>query len=108
MTLLERPLFYIGDHYVTILGLIAFAGFFAAGLLIARFLQSQIVRRFFRPRPVPSLFVKNGTKRCRASSSVMPRPLSLMDIKASAPCLCAVIVRLEFAKRLVPARGGQG
>ncbi len=47
MTLLERPLFYIGDHYVTILGLIAFAGFFAAGLLIARFLQSQIVRRFF-------------------------------------------------------------
>ena len=47
MTLLERPLFYIGQHYVTFLGLIAFAGFFAAGLLIARFLQSQIVRRFF-------------------------------------------------------------
>jgi small-conductance mechanosensitive channel len=47
MTLLERPLFYAGDHYVTVLGLIAFAGFFAAGLLIARFLQSQIVRRFF-------------------------------------------------------------
>jgi small-conductance mechanosensitive channel len=47
MTLLERPLFYVGDHYVTILGLIAFAGFFAAGLFIARFLQSQIVRRFF-------------------------------------------------------------
>jgi small-conductance mechanosensitive channel len=47
MTLLERPLFYVGDHYVTILGLIAFAGFFAAGLLIARFLQSEIVRRFF-------------------------------------------------------------
>src|SRR2546423_5449015 len=47
MTLLERPLFYIGHHYVTFLGLIAFAAFFAAGLLIARFLQSQIVRRFF-------------------------------------------------------------
>ena len=47
MTLLERPLFYIGQHYVTFLGLIAFAAFFAAGLLIARFLQSQIVRRFF-------------------------------------------------------------
>jgi small-conductance mechanosensitive channel len=47
MTLLERPLFHIGEHYVTVLGLIAFAGFFAAGLLIARFLQSQIVRRFF-------------------------------------------------------------
>jgi small-conductance mechanosensitive channel len=47
MTLLERPLFYISDHYVTVLGLIAFAGFFAGGVLIARFLQSQIVRRFF-------------------------------------------------------------
>jgi len=45
--LLEKPLFYIGEHYVTILGLVAFAGLFAAGLLIARFLQSQIVRRFF-------------------------------------------------------------
>jgi small-conductance mechanosensitive channel len=47
MTLLARPLFYVGDRYVTVLGLIAFAGFFAAGLLIARFLQSQTVRRFF-------------------------------------------------------------
>jgi small-conductance mechanosensitive channel len=47
MTLLQRPLFQLGQHYVTILGLIAFIGFFAAGLLIARFLQSQIVRRFF-------------------------------------------------------------
>jgi small-conductance mechanosensitive channel len=47
MTLLERPLFYVGGHYVTILGLIAFAAFFAAGLVIARFLQSQVVRRFF-------------------------------------------------------------
>jgi small-conductance mechanosensitive channel len=47
ITLLQRPLFYVGNHYVSLLGLIAFAGFFAAGLLIARFLQSQIVRRFF-------------------------------------------------------------
>jgi small-conductance mechanosensitive channel len=47
ITLLQRPLFYVGHHYVTLLGLIAFAGFFAAGLLIARFLQNQIVRRFF-------------------------------------------------------------
>jgi len=46
-TLLERPLFYVGGHYVTFLGLMAFAGFFAAGLVIARFLQSQVVRRFF-------------------------------------------------------------
>jgi small-conductance mechanosensitive channel len=47
LTLLERPLFYIGRHYVTVLGLIAFAGLFAAGLVIARMLQSQFMRRFF-------------------------------------------------------------
>jgi small-conductance mechanosensitive channel len=47
ITILQRPLFYVGEHYISLLGLIAFAGFFAAGLLIARFLQSQIVRRFF-------------------------------------------------------------
>jgi small-conductance mechanosensitive channel len=46
-TLLHQPLFYVGHHYVTLLGLIAFAGCFTSGLLIARFLQSQIVRRFF-------------------------------------------------------------
>lgn len=45
LTLLERPLFYIGRHYVTFLGLIAFAAFFAVGLAIARFLQSDLVRR---------------------------------------------------------------
>jgi small-conductance mechanosensitive channel len=47
LTLLERPLFYIGRHYITFLGLIAFAGLFTAGLIIARMLQSQFVRRFF-------------------------------------------------------------
>jgi small-conductance mechanosensitive channel len=57
MTLLEQPLFYVGDHYVTILGLIAFAGFFAAGLLIARFLQSQIVRRFFSRFKIDTNFI---------------------------------------------------
>ena len=57
MTLLERPLFYLGDHYVTILGLIAFAGFFAAGVLIGRFLQSQIVRRFFSRFKIDTNFI---------------------------------------------------
>jgi small-conductance mechanosensitive channel len=57
MTLLERPLFYIGDHYVSILGLVAFAGLFAAGLLIARFLQSQIVRRFFSRFKIDANFI---------------------------------------------------
>jgi small-conductance mechanosensitive channel len=47
LTLLERPLFYVGKHYVTFLGLIGFAAFFAVGVAIARFLQSDLVRRLF-------------------------------------------------------------
>src|SRR2546425_7046213 len=43
----EQPLFQVGGHYVTFLGLIAFVGLFAAGLIIARILQSRFVRRFF-------------------------------------------------------------
>ena len=46
MTLLERPLFYLSGHYVTLLGIFAFFGLFTAGLLIARALQSDAVRRF--------------------------------------------------------------
>src|SRR6476619_6042995 len=57
MTLLQRPLFYVGKHYVTVLGLIAFVGFFAAGLIIARFLQSQIVRRFFSRFKIDTNFI---------------------------------------------------
>ncbi len=57
MTFLQRPLFYVGHHYVTLLGLIAFAGFFAAGLFIARFLQSEIVRRFFNRFKIDPNFI---------------------------------------------------
>src|ERR1041385_2850769 len=46
-SLLERPLFQVGGHYITFLGLIAFAALFSAGLLMARALQSNVVRRFF-------------------------------------------------------------
>jgi len=45
LTLLERPLFYVEGHYVTFLGLIAFAALFATGVIIARILQSDFVRR---------------------------------------------------------------
>jgi small-conductance mechanosensitive channel len=55
--LLEKPLFQVGEHYVTFLGLVAFAGFFAAGLLIARFLQSQVVRRFFSRFKIDTNFI---------------------------------------------------
>src|SRR5881397_2334630 len=56
-SLFERPLFQVGGHYVTFLGLIAFVGFFAGGLLIARFLQSQIVRRFFGRFKIDANFI---------------------------------------------------
>ena len=57
ITLLERPLFYVGDHYVTFLGLIAFVGLFAAGLLTARILQSDAVRRFFSRFKIDTNFI---------------------------------------------------
>lgn len=57
LTLLERPLFYIGRHYVTFLGLIAFVGLFVAGLIIARMLQSQFVRRFFSRFKIDTNFI---------------------------------------------------
>src|SRR5262252_7707914 len=57
MTLLQQPLFRIGEHQVTVLGLIAFVGFFAAGVIIARFLQSQIVRRFFSRFKIDKNFI---------------------------------------------------
>src|SRR5436190_13861649 len=46
MTLVERPLFYLDGHYVTFLGLIAFAAFVVAGFIAARILQSRAIRRF--------------------------------------------------------------
>src|SRR6266702_2398490 len=55
--LLQRPLFYVGRHYITVLGLIGFVGFFAAGLIIARFLQSQIVRRFLSRFKIDTNFI---------------------------------------------------
>jgi small-conductance mechanosensitive channel len=57
LTLLERPLFYIGRHYITFLGLIAFAALFTAGLIIARMLQSQFVRRFFSRFKIDTNFI---------------------------------------------------
>jgi small-conductance mechanosensitive channel len=44
--LFERPLFYLGEHYVSFLGLMAFAALLTVGLLIAAALQSDVVRRF--------------------------------------------------------------
>ncbi|HEX7517350.1 MAG TPA: mechanosensitive ion channel domain-containing protein [Chthoniobacterales bacterium] len=47
LALLEKPLFYVTGHYVSFLGLLAFAILFAIGLITAKTLQSDAVRRFF-------------------------------------------------------------
>src|SRR5438046_9948904 len=53
----ERPLFHVGGHYITSLGLIAFVILFAAGLAIARILQSNVVRRLFSRFKIDTNFV---------------------------------------------------
>ena len=45
--LLERPLLHFGAHYVTPLGLLAFAGLFALGLILSRLFLSTAFRRLF-------------------------------------------------------------
>ena len=44
--LFERPLFYVGGHSVSFLGLMAFAALLGLGVLLAGALQSDMVRRF--------------------------------------------------------------
>ena len=53
----EKPLFQVGGHYVTFLGIIAFVILFAAGLVIARILQSNVVRRFFSRFKIDTNFI---------------------------------------------------
>ena len=57
LTLLQRPLFYVAGNYVSFLGLIAFVALFSIGLLIARGLQSNVVRRFFARFKIDSNFI---------------------------------------------------
>jgi small-conductance mechanosensitive channel len=57
LTLLERPLFYVGGHFVSFLGLIAFTALFAIGLTIARALQSNLVRRFLSRFKLETKFI---------------------------------------------------
>src|SRR6201982_3516883 len=57
MMVLQQPLFHVGQRYITSLGLIAFVGFLAAGVIVARFLQSQIVRRFFSRFKIDTNFI---------------------------------------------------
>ncbi len=55
--LLERPLLHVGEHYVSFLGVIAFSILLTIGVLFARVLQSDVVRRFFARFKIDSNFI---------------------------------------------------
>ena len=57
LTLLQRPLFYVAGHYVSVLGLIAFVALFSIGLFIAHALQSNVMRRFFARFKIENNFI---------------------------------------------------
>lgn len=46
LELLERPLFHVGGRHISLLGLLGFLALFAAGLILAKVLQSNVIRRF--------------------------------------------------------------
>jgi small-conductance mechanosensitive channel len=68
--LFERPLFYLGGHYVSFLGLTAFGALFGAGLLMARGLQSEVVRRFLARFKLDTNFIAIVTTILSATSLV--------------------------------------
>ena len=57
LSLLERPLFHVAGHHISFLGLVAFLALFTAGLLTARVLQSNAVRRFFSRFKIDNKFI---------------------------------------------------
>lgn len=56
LPIFQRPLFHVGEHYVSALGLAAFVGLFIGGLIVARVLQSGTVRRQFTRLKVTANF----------------------------------------------------
>ena len=57
LTLLQRPLFQAAGHDISFLGLIAFIAWFSVGLLMARTLQSDFVRRVFTRFKIDNKFI---------------------------------------------------
>ena len=54
---LNAPLFDLGRHHISILGVAAFVGLMALGVIFAKFLQSAVVRRFFSRFKLDANFV---------------------------------------------------
>jgi small-conductance mechanosensitive channel len=57
LTLLERPLFQVSGHDISFLGVIAFIAWFSLGVLMARTLQSEVVRRVFTRFKIDNKFI---------------------------------------------------
>jgi small-conductance mechanosensitive channel len=57
LTLLERPLFQVSGHDISFLGVIAFIAWFSLGVLMARTLQSELVRRVFTRFKIDNKFI---------------------------------------------------
>ena len=55
--LLEAPVFWFGQHYVSTLGVIAFIALFCVGLILARFAQSGLVRRLLSRLKLDTNFI---------------------------------------------------
>ncbi|MBA3962246.1 MAG: mechanosensitive ion channel [Chthoniobacterales bacterium] len=54
---LGDPIFDLGSHHISILGIAAFVGLFALGLFVARIVQSAFVRRFLSRFKLDANFV---------------------------------------------------
>ncbi len=57
LQMLEQPLFELRGHWVSPLGLLGFIGLFLTGLLVARLLQSNFIRRFLGRFRVEGKFI---------------------------------------------------
>jgi small-conductance mechanosensitive channel len=61
LTLLSRPLFHMAGRDISTLGLIGFVGWFVAGLIAIRVLQSGFVRRILRRFRIDSNLIAIAT-----------------------------------------------
>src|SRR5437868_9053551 len=59
--LLTRPLFDVGGHHISALGLIGFTAWFVGGLVAVRILQSQLIRRALRRFRIESNLIAIAT-----------------------------------------------
>ena len=61
VSFLSQPLFDIGGHHITALGVIGFAAWFIAGVVAVRMLQSDLVRRLLRKIRIESNLIAIAT-----------------------------------------------